>query len=222
MPNWVTNEITTSPSVIDAMLNNDAKIDFEEMMPSPCPHGKDWYGINGDAETAAELVCNTPLSDHDLLRRLEMANRAQVDVKKMTDESFEQFIGMVRNFRACGYLHDMDFNRKAWGTKWNACEQSYDIDSGKARFDTAWSHPEPVMIALSKRFPEEEIHVRYADEDMGRNCGEYTMKNGEYLKSDFAPSYRDQTEEVKEKWRRFACDVRGRDYDEYYGEEADE
>lgn len=62
-----------------------------------------------------------------------------------------------------------------------------------------------------RRYVEEEIHVRYADEDMGCNCGEYTMKNGEFLKSDFAPSYRDQTPEDKEKWRRFACDVRGYD-----------
>ena len=45
------------------------------------------------------------------------------------------------------------------------------------------------------------------------------MKNGEFLKSDFAPSYRDQTPEDKEKWRRFACDVRERDYDEHYGED---
>jgi hypothetical protein len=97
----------------------------------------------------------------------------------------------------------------------------HDVEQGKARFDTAWSSPESVLTALSKRFPEEEIRVRYADEDMGCNCGEYTMKNGEFLKSDFAPSYRDQTPEDKEKWRRFACDVRGRDYDEYYGEDGE-
>ncbi len=219
MPNWVTNEITAAPSVIAAMLNSEGRIGLETMMPSPCPVGSDWNGVYGDAETAAELVCGIAVSDHDLLRRLELMNRAQVNVAKMTDESFDQFIGMMRNFRACGYLHDMDFNRKAWGTKWNACDQWHDVEQGKARFDTAWSSPEPVLIALSKRFPEEEIRVRYADEDMGCNCGEYTMKNGEFLKSDFAPSYRDQTPEDKEKWRRFACDVRDRDYDEYYGED---
>ena len=219
MPNWVTNEITAAPSVIAAMLNSEGRIDFETMMPSPCAHGRDWNGVYVDAETAAKLVCGIAVSDNDLLRRLELMNRAQVNVAEMTDESFEQFIGMMRNFRACGYLHDMDFNRKAWGTKWNACDQWHDVEQGKARFDTAWSSPEPVLIALSKRFPEEEIRVRYADEDMGCNCGEYTMKNGEFLKSDFAPSYRDQTPEDKEKWRRFACDVRGRDYDEYCGED---
>lgn len=117
MPNWVTNQITASPAVIAAMINDESRIDFEVIMPSPCPHGKDWNGYFGDAETAAEAICGIPFSDHDLLRRLEMANRAQVNVAKMTDESFEQFIGMMRNFRACGYLHDMDFNRKAWGTK---------------------------------------------------------------------------------------------------------
>ncbi len=190
-------------------------------MPSPCPNGREWDGIYGDAETAAELLCGISVSDNGMLRLLELMHRAQVNAAKMSEESFDQFIGMMRNFRACGYLHDMDFNRKAWGTKWNACEQWHDVEQGKARFDTAWSAPESVLAALSKRFPNEEIHVRYADEDMGRNCGEYTMKNGEFLKSDFAPECRDQTPEETEKWRRFACDVRRRDYDDYYGEASE-
>jgi hypothetical protein len=53
MPNWVTNEITAAPSVIAAMLNSEGRIDFETMMPSPCPVGSDWNGVYGDAETAA-------------------------------------------------------------------------------------------------------------------------------------------------------------------------
>lgn len=47
MPNWVTNEITAAPSVIAAMLNSEGRIDFETMMPSPCPVGSDWNGVYG-------------------------------------------------------------------------------------------------------------------------------------------------------------------------------
>ena len=131
MPNWVTNEITASPSVIAGMLV-DGRIDFEVLLPSPCQHGKDWNGYYGDAETAAELVCNIPTSGHELIQRLELYNRASVDVKNMSDTAFEQFVGMMRNFRECGYFHDMQFRRAAWGTKWNACESSYSVEEGWA------------------------------------------------------------------------------------------
>ena len=222
MPNWVTNKIVASPTVIAGMLNPEGKIDFDVLLPSPCPHGKDWDGYYGDAETAAEMVCNAPTSDHELVRRMELHNRANVDIKKMNDVSFEQFVGMMRNFRECGYFHDMHFRRVAWGTKWNACEQSHSVDHGWAQFETAWNCPEFVLIALSKRFPEERISVSFADEDMGCNCGAFVLLNGEYVEQYIAPPYRDQTEQVREIWRRFACDVRGKNYDDYYGEDADE
>jgi hypothetical protein len=47
------------------------------------------------------------------------------------------------------------------------------------QFDTAWSHPFPVIEALSRKFPEHEIEVKYADEDFGHNLGHYKIKNGE-------------------------------------------
>lgn len=45
-----------------------------------------------------------------------------------------------------------------WGTKWNAVDTyiSYsDKDQvGTIQFDTAWDEPEPVLISLSKKFPD--------------------------------------------------------------------
>lgn len=219
MPNWVTNKIIASPSVIAAMLNSEGRIDFETMMPSPCPVGSDWNGVYGDAETAAELVCGIAVSDNTLLRRLELMNRAQVNVAKMTDESFDQFIGMMRNFRACGYLHDMDFNRKAWGTKWNACEQMHDVEAGTAEFETAWSCPRPVLEALSKRFPLDEIKVEFADEDIGSNCGTFSLRDGVVIQSDIAPNWNTMSGEMQDKWRAFACEVKGLDPSDYQDEE---
>lgn len=222
MPNWVTNKIFAAPSVIAGMLNSEGEIDFDVLLPSPCPHGKDWDGYYGDAETAAEMACNAPTSGHELVRRLEHHNRANVDIKKMSDVSFEQFVGMMRNFRACGYFHDMHYRRVTWGTKWNACEASHSVEQGWAQFETAWNCPESVLIALSNRFPEERILVSYADEVMGCNCGTFVLLNGEYVEQHIAPPDWGQSEVVRQKWRRFACDVRGKNYDEYYGEGADE
>ena len=209
MPNWVTNELKASAAVIAAAVNQSGNFDFSLATPSPCPFGSEWNGIYGDAETAAEAVIGKPLSSHPLMRSLEARNRADIDIKKLNDESFEQFVGMLRNHRACGYLHDMDFARDAWGTKWNACESSCDIAAGTARFETAWSCPRPVFAALSKRFPDEVLTVAYADEDIGSNCGTFKLKNGEVIESDEANSWSDMTEDERTKWRAFAYQVKG-------------
>jgi hypothetical protein len=66
-----------------------------------------------------------------------------------------------------------------WGTKWNAYDHQVSQDDTVLRFDTAWSHPYPVMIRLSEMFPTELIQVLYADEDLGCNCAAYMLENGE-------------------------------------------
>lgn len=208
MPNWVTNKIKASPEVISSMVNLETgRIDFALMLPFPGDH--DWDGIYGDAEQMAEIVTGQPLDDHPLLASLQASNRSQANIRKLSDESFEQFIGMLRNHRKCGYLHSMQFARDRWGTKWNACDPHHDISAGTAQFDTAWSCPEPLLIALSKRFPNEEIAVTYADEDIGSNCGEFTLLNGEMIKANIAPSWNAMSHGDREKWSQFARDVKG-------------
>lgn len=63
-----------------------------------------------------------------------------------------------------------------WGTKWNACETTL-LSRNTVRFETAWSHPFPVMDKLCQMFPDATISIRFADEDMGSNLGEYTAHN---------------------------------------------
>lgn len=64
-----------------------------------------------------------------------------------------------------------------WGTKWSGywCE----FDGYSLRFSTAWNSPNPIIHALSKKFPNVEFMVRYYDEDYGHNLGMYAFKNGE-------------------------------------------
>lgn len=207
MPNWITNKIAAPKHVIEAMLNADGRIDFNTMAPFPGPN--DWDSIAMDAEEAAEIICGIPVSDHPLIAALEAGNRARFDIKKLHDESFKQFVGMVENYRACGYLHSMDFARKVWGTKWNACEPVADPTAGTAQFETAWACPEPILVELSKRFPDEEITVTYADEDIGSNCGTFTLKAGVTITSDIAPSWGDMTDAQKSRWKAFAYSVKG-------------
>ena len=70
-----------------------------------------------------------------------------------------------------------EWNRKAWGTKWNGYETVYD-GGDILQFQTAWSHPTPVIQTLSVKHPEAVIRVRYSDEDTGNNVGTYWAKNG--------------------------------------------
>lgn len=208
MPNWITNKIAAPSHVISAMLNDKGVIDFSTMAPFPGP--RDFDSISCNAERAAEIVCAIPISTHPVIGALEARSRSEFDIKKLSDGCFQQFIGFLENYRACGYLHSMDFARKVWGTKWNACEPTADAEAGTAQFETAWSCPQGVLVELSKRFPDEVISITYADEDIGSNCGSFTLKAGQIVEQDIAPAWREMTDEQKAKWRAFAYEVKGR------------
>ena len=84
---------------------------------------------------------------------------------------------------------------KYWGTKWNACNQSLlnnkPFNSGfNIEFDTAWSCPKPIFDKLAEMFPDIEIEVEYADEDLGYNCGTISYKCGKESKQ-WTPSEND-------------------------------
>jgi hypothetical protein len=64
-----------------------------------------------------------------------------------------------------------------WGTKWNAYSTN-DTDTDEVSFETAWSNPYPVIVALSAKYPEAVFRLRFADEDFGHNVGEYSLKSG--------------------------------------------
>lgn len=69
-----------------------------------------------------------------------------------------------------------DWNIENWGTKWNAYEG--DIEGNVMTFETAWSHPEPIVEQIAKMFPKIQIIWEYADEDTSSNTGSYIIKSG--------------------------------------------
>ncbi len=206
MPNHVTNVIEAPKEVISSMLNDEGFVDFCKAVPKhPDLDLDNSSGICLAAESAAELMCQPVPTDDELLSRLKAVNMLRSSALEMSDGSFEQFVKMMRNKRKHGFFHSMHYAREAWGTKWNAYDQSPEDNSEtKVKFSTAWSHPFPVIEALSKRFPDAEINVKYADEDTGSNCGSYTAKGGEIINSELAPSWNKQSEEERAKWTEFA------------------
>ncbi len=108
-----------------------------------------------------------------------------------------------------------EWSLENWGTKWNAYDISYSEEGFCYEFETAWSHPFPIIEKLSLLFPDIEFFVQYADEDMGSNCGEYAIRNGEKLSEWQGHYYENRVEALK-----FAYDVWGYSYDDDYDEEG--
>ncbi|MBV4552337.1 hypothetical protein HU742_014420 [Pseudomonas sp. SWRI102] len=212
MPNHVTNKINAPAHVLKALINESGKIDFNTVLPFRGVFP--WDGISGQAETAAEAITAEPLNDHPLIAGLERRNRAEANVMQLSEECFEQFIQMLRNKRTSGHFHSLDFAREVWGTKWNAYDQVISLDAGELSFDTAWSCPIPVLTELSKRHPEHLITVRYADEDLGSNCGTVRLKAGETVSFEVAGRWDDMSEEQRRQWTAWARELKGWPEDE--------
>lgn len=113
----------------------------------------------------------------------------------------EQIKELEEKYGASDWYH---WRLSNWGTKWNA-SQTEVIDDTTVEFDTAWSTPEPIPQMLSLKFPDTYVSIKYADEDLGHNCGFYT-----YLNGDLVENTQPETGEALE----YACDVWGFDYQE--------
>jgi hypothetical protein len=57
-----------------------------------------------------------------------------------------------------------------WGTKWDAYYSEVEAWRDNElfyRFQTAWSPPEPVIVEMSRQFPELEFELRYLEAGIG-------------------------------------------------------
>lgn len=216
MPNHVTTRIKAAPEVIKSMLNQGGNVDFSVLIP--WQGSFEWDGVSAAAEICAEAALNLPLSENSLLARLQDSNRQRSSVKDLPEECFEQFVQMLRNHRATGFMHSMAFAREKWGTEWNAYSQKVEADNGEAKFDTAWNCPVPVLVQLSSNHPDHLIEVDFADEDIGSNCGTLHLKAGECVHQNEAGPWEEMTEDQRTAWGAFAYEVKGWTPDE---DEAD-
>lgn len=90
----------------------------------------------------------------------------------------------VDNIQKYGTPTWYEFCINNWGTKWNSYDCLNNIENvgnGQIEFSTAWSSPDQVIEKLSEIFTDVEIKHLWADEDIGRNCGERTYKNGQCI-----------------------------------------
>lgn len=172
MPNHITNVIEAHSEVLVDLLHRYTqeerdlaqKVFDQEAADYRALTGKDFYRTFNSPDVGAELVTFEkliPPPDHPDYRS-GGCSHAHVSM----------FNPGVEEHPNCWYV----WNTANWGTKWGPYDQ--EVQPGIVRFDTAWSHPFPVIQALSRKNPSAEIHVQYADEDLGSNCGEYWMVDG--------------------------------------------
>lgn len=74
---------------------------------------------------------------------------------------------------------------------------------------------------MSEKFPDLSFTISFADEDLGINCGEYTLINGVEQPGGFHYDYPELKDnpELKREAITFACDVWGYDPEEYLEDE---
>lgn len=75
---------------------------------------------------------------------------------------------------------------KVWGCRGNSCLPEFlsgvvPTEDNAVSFYTYWDTPRPVILELSKQYPDFEFEVKYADEFISEDGGIYKLKNGEYL-----------------------------------------
>lgn len=218
MPNHVTNIIEVvslgdhSWSELSESLLIDGMVDFNAIIKSPeClkdfePH----MGILSRARLALGLV-KQPAGRDDFIANLTFQNDIRDAITPAKKEDYPEIVRAIQNYEECGYLYWYDWQNEHWGTKWNAYSQPTEgwPDGCMAfRFETAWSHPSEIIAELSRRLSSADFFVRYADEDMGSNCGKYYISNGVRRDESISKKWSDMTKLEQQKSKEFAFSVR--------------
>lgn len=172
---WVSNKLIAEPKVIAALLDENGAVNFNKILPLPCRHGTDWEYISCAAEEAAVAIRSAVTSG---ARGRSIVDLIEAHAKKLGVRCVEQLHSMLRNHEECGYFHDMDFARKVWGTKWNSVNSRASVLEGTACFYTVSNYPDGVLVALSRKFPESEIHLEFEEKDAENSFGKLLLKGG--------------------------------------------
>ena len=179
MPNYVKHVVSitsendaTIKKVKNILTDPEGNFTFQGIIPRP-------KSLEIEASTYTEEGVAYHRADKE--KQAEMLEKWK---KHWNDDVVERIIRLgeigIENIEKYGYATWYDWSIDNWGTKWDACDTNvftYDNYIG-IEFQTAWSTPYPVFEKLAKEFPDIEIEVKYADEDLGTNCGIYAFKNG--------------------------------------------
>lgn len=203
MPNHITNQITfgTEPAALEAFqkMLRDVQMegqplgsfDFNKLLPMP----KELNIESGSRTTQGLELVREYQNTLDSLRRRKpflspeyyteiLQKHEELYWKKRQDNPEIWALGekAYNNLRQFGSPTWYEWCQQNWGTKWNAyqpcplCE-----NSDTMVFYTAWNSIPRLIEILSERYPEQTVFYRWADEDIGHNVGEFSMKAGKII-----------------------------------------
>lgn len=193
MPNHITNILRIEASEeLTAQIKSDIKsvdeegetrhIDFNKILPMP----ESLRITSGSTTSNGIAILQYRAGDDTEIRKImEYAWGKEFDTPEDLIEhmlvkglaNLEEAQKALDNERLYGCRDWYGWSTDNWGTKWNAYSTN-DTDTDEVSFETAWSNPYPVIVALSAKYPEAVFHLRFADEDFGHNVGEYSLKSG--------------------------------------------
>jgi len=165
--------------------NGEFKFSFEKLLPTP-------KALLDDVISSCVNCINTYISNPTV------ENKIQVEISLQGRKSFDEIIEIYNNLvKEHGTADWFWWRVNNWGCKWDADLLDIDITEEEVfiEFETPWNCPVPVIKILSEKFPECAMLLKYANEDLGIDCGWYDIKDGSIL-SDVEMSY----EEAKEFW----------------------
>lgn len=204
MPNWVQNEIifeNASDEKVAALIrelklateSDERAFDFNKIIPMP-------ESLNIESGSSTDRAIAYYVTER-LTIPVEQTNLKDLVHNSFSDDWATEVVSRIKKYIDEGGTDDWDKVYEAgkqymyncehygcytwyewccrhWGTKWNACEPDWSLDDGMLVFQTAWSAPFPVIEALAQKYPDLEFTHRWADEDIGNNCGEMWYSEG--------------------------------------------
>ena len=159
MPNYCHNELYfNQKGALEAVIEfMGEKFDFNKLIPYP----QEFARRDADAETI-RVKYGKLWSER---------TQADVDAERAEWERFTETYGSTRDGFNTGGI---EWCRENWGTKWNASDGR--VEGDHIAFNTAWSPPIPVIVALAKHFPQYTFHLEYFEQGAAF-CGGFSCPN---------------------------------------------
>lgn len=199
MPNWVENRLsyngneTEIKEMLEKIRYDNATIgtiDFNKIIPMPksldieCGSRTD-KGIEMVKNYLENLPAELKGKEGTYEEILEDLHNHSADISDDEEKKiWDVGVTAVDNLYKYNAPTWYEWCNDNWNTKWNACgydENTDYSDSDFIWFQTAWSAPIPVIKKLSEMYPNIELTLEFADEDLGQNCGEMKFKGGDII-----------------------------------------
>lgn len=189
MPNHVTNQLTFGRDVDSLAAFRKMLVevretgkplgtfDFNKLIPMPPSLNIERSGMTDEGlrlyqAYAQELSKAGPAGEDHVKRKWAARRRSDPAAWALGEQAYQ-------NVQKYGCPTWYEWANQNWGTKWNAYQcKPLGKDADTMIFLTAWGSVPDIVTALSRKYPDQTITYRWADENIGYNVGEMVFQGG--------------------------------------------